>query len=275
MISESYKIPRIIHWCWFGDQPLPPLHVMCVTSWKRMLPHWEIQLWNEKTFDIESSGFVASAYKAKKYAFVSDYVRAWSLSKYGGIYLDADVEVRQNLDVFLQHEAFTGFELPGYPFTAVWGCVSGHGLAASVLRHYDDREFSPDEPANTGWISDKIVERYGINREADIFQVGASQVDTIAIYPSTFFCLDLPQSFAVHHFAGSWLESSYYKDLVKNELRSRYITQLILCKDNPSALILLARNMVFLSAIARHMTFFNITKLYFYRLFRSLHWRHV
>jgi len=144
-----------------------------------------------------------------------------------------------------------------------------------VLRYYDDRQFSPDEPANTGWISDKIVELYGINREADIFQVGASQIDTIAVYPSTFFCLDLPQSFTVHHFAGSWLESSHSKDWLRNELRSRYVAQLILCKDNPSTLILLARNMPFLSAIAKHMTFFNITKLYFYRIFGALHRRRV
>ena len=86
-------IPKIIHYCWFGGNPLPVSAKKCIASWRKFLPDYEIKEWNESNFDVNSIPYTAEAYKAKKYAFVSDYARFYILYKYGGLYFDTDVEV--------------------------------------------------------------------------------------------------------------------------------------------------------------------------------------
>ena len=75
-------IPKIIHYCWFGRNPLPPLAQECISSWKRYLPDYEIREWNEDNFDVNIIPYTAEAYRQNKYAFVSDYARSWILYKY-------------------------------------------------------------------------------------------------------------------------------------------------------------------------------------------------
>ena len=87
------KIPKILHWCWFGKNPLPEKEKKCIESWRKFCPDYQVMLWNEENFDIMQNMYVQEAYKNKKWAFVSDYVRLWSIYNYGGIYLDADVEL--------------------------------------------------------------------------------------------------------------------------------------------------------------------------------------
>ena len=80
------KIPKTIHYCWFGRGKKPKIAKKCIKSWKKYLPDYEIIEWNEDNFDINSNLYVKQAYEAKKYAFVSDYVRLYALYNYGGIY---------------------------------------------------------------------------------------------------------------------------------------------------------------------------------------------
>ena len=81
-------IPKVIHYCWFGRNPLPKSAQKCIASWRKYLPDYEIKEWNESNFDVNIIPYTAEAYKAKKYAFVSDYARFWILYKYGGLYFD-------------------------------------------------------------------------------------------------------------------------------------------------------------------------------------------
>lgn len=98
--NSSTDIPKIIHYCWFGKKRKSRLIKKCISSWLKYASCYQIIEWNEKTFDINSSPeFVREAYKCKKYAFVSDYVRFYALYKYGGIYFDTDVELIKNLDI--------------------------------------------------------------------------------------------------------------------------------------------------------------------------------
>ena len=103
-------IPKIIHYCWVGRNPLPENTKKYIETWKYFCPDYEIIEWNEDNFDINSNQYAAEAYAAKKWAFVSDYMRLSVLYKYGGIYLDTDMELIKKLDVFLKHHAFTAFE---------------------------------------------------------------------------------------------------------------------------------------------------------------------
>ena len=101
------KIPKIIHYCWFGKGPKPELVLKCIASWEKYLPDYEIKEWNENNFDINSNIYCKEAYERKKYAFVSDYVRLYAVYNEGGIYFDTDLEVIKNMDVFLNNKAFT------------------------------------------------------------------------------------------------------------------------------------------------------------------------
>lgn len=117
-------IPKIIHYCWFGRKNIPESLQHYINGWKDKCPGWEIKLWNEDNFDINSHPFTQKAYEEKKYAFVSDYVRAMALHKFGGVYLDTDVEIKHPIDEFLTLEAFSSFEIDSIPFTsAVWGSM--------------------------------------------------------------------------------------------------------------------------------------------------------
>jgi hypothetical protein len=207
-------IPKIIHYCWFGNNPKTQLINYCIESWKKYLPDYEIVEWNESNFNIDENQFVKSAYKNKKWAFVSDYVRAYALYNHGGIYLDSDVEIKQSLNQFLHHGAFSGFEKIGFPFTAVWASQKNHIWPKKVIEYYNlEKEFS--NTTNTILVSKILIDEFGANPLKNEFQILESG---IAIYPSNFFCLDLNQNFATHHFNGSWLDKEiHYKNFIHRE----------------------------------------------------------
>ena len=110
MDINEIKIPKYIHYCWFGKGEKPDIVKKCIESWKANLSDYEIIEWNEENFDINSNDYVREAYKVKKFAFVSDYVRVYALYNHGGIYLDTDVEVFKSFDEIFNNESFWGFE---------------------------------------------------------------------------------------------------------------------------------------------------------------------
>lgn len=103
-------IPKIIHYCWFGNTKLPESETKNIETWKKYCPDYKIIRWDEKNFDINSNEFVSEAYKEKKYSFVSDFARFYIIYKYGGIYFDTDVELLRNIDDLLTNNAFIGTE---------------------------------------------------------------------------------------------------------------------------------------------------------------------
>ena len=103
-------IPKIIHYCWFGGNPLPKDAQKCIMSWKKYLPDYEIKEWNESNFDVNCCPYVMGAYEAKKYAFVSDYVRFYILYHEGGLYFDTDVEIIRNMEHIVTAGNFMAFE---------------------------------------------------------------------------------------------------------------------------------------------------------------------
>lgn len=218
------KIPRKIHYCWFGGNPLSKLTVECINSWKRYCPDYEIIEWNEKNFDINSNLYVKQAYEAKKWAFVSDYVRLKVVYDYGGIYMDTDVEVVKNLDEFLNCEAFSGFESKNAIPTGIIGANKHHPWIEFLLSYYNNAKFikedgSFDTTTNVKIISNMTQNKYGVilNNTKQILK------DNIYIYPFDYFCaknqitgkIEKNQNtYTIHHFSGSWL-SEWDKSKVK------------------------------------------------------------
>lgn len=235
-------IPKIIHYCWFGRNPLPELAKRCIASWRKYLPDYEIREWNEENFDVNIIPFTEDAYKQKKYAFVSDYARFWILYKYGGVYFDTDVEVICPMDDIIGRGNFMGFEvdpdgdnLPGRYAPRYCFCVNpgiGFGISKEhpfmkeMLEKYKPMVFQTPTPP---W--GKTVVAYtteALMKDGLRSIKGIQQVGDITIYPHEFFApinvisnkLHItPNTHAIHWYMGSWSEKGD-KNIDKNKRNS-------------------------------------------------------
>lgn len=219
------KIPKKIHYCWFGRGQMPDKAKECITSWKKYCPNYEIVEWNEDNFDINENQYVKEAYENRKYAFVTDYVRLYALYNYGGIYMDTDVEVVKELDHFLIHQAFSGFESNYFVPTGIMGAQKNNLWIKDLLDEYQNLSFYKengelDLTTNVIRITKLTTEKYNLNLNG-MFQ----DLKEVVFYPSDYFC---PKSWetgiikltenthAIHHFSGSW-----QTDQVKKENQKR------------------------------------------------------
>jgi len=195
---------------------MPAKVQMCIDSWKNVMPGYELFLWNEFNFDVKSVRFTSEAYSAKKFAFVSDYVRLHALKNYGGIYLDTDVEILKSLDDFLHHGMFLGFE---EPFGGVASCIIGseknHKLINILLEYYNNIGFIREDGSchmqpNTIILESFLKKLYGLSPGGQL----QTLEDGICIYPSDYFhpmslisgkLVLTGNSHAIHHHTLLWV----------------------------------------------------------------------
>lgn len=220
-------IPKKIHYCWFGGNPLPEIAVKCVESWKKYCPDYEIIEWNENNSNLDSCEYLKDAYAAKKWAFVSDVVRLNALVEQGGIYMDIDVEVVKPIDSLLQYEAVAGFEANDAISTAFMGCIKGHKMFKEFLESYEGERFVYKE-GEMGMETNvrrftNICEKYNYKPNNE-----EQMVNDMKLFPREYFSpkdyetkkLKITENtYAIHHFDGSWLseEEQYIQ-----ELKERY-----------------------------------------------------
>ena len=200
-------IPKIIHYCWFGGNPLPELAKECIASWCKCMPDWELKAWTEDNFDVNYNDFTKQSYENKKYAFTSDVARLWALDKYGGIYMDTDVEVYKSLDEFLSDPAFSGFEDINYPVTATLGAEKGNPVIKMMLDYYnsidfklydDWKDYIKYEETST-CIQSNILGLLGIDRQKNEIQ----RLKNFVVYPREYF-FTKDEGYTYHSFNGSW-----------------------------------------------------------------------
>ena len=219
------KIPKIVHYCWFGEKSLPDEAKKCIDSWRKYLPDYELRLWNEENFNINCNQFVKEAYHNKKYAFVTDYVRLYALYHYGGVYMDTDVEVIKSLDKFLVHESFTSFENEHSIPTGMMAASKNNTWIKDLLSYYDNKSFYLDNgklynQPNTVPITKLTLEKYDLklNNEHQILE------GDLNIYPFDYFCAKdwrtgevkiTKNTHTIHHFHGSWVSN---KDKIRGKL---------------------------------------------------------
>lgn len=216
-------IPRIIHYCWFGGNPLPEIEQQCLASWKEHMPEWEMMRWDESNFDLSSAPlYVRQAYEARKYAFVSDYVRLWALEQYGGVYVDTDVKVLKSYEPLLEDTAFIGLEeskahLPG---TCVMGCEAHCQWVKDMLALYEGVEFvlpdgSLDMTTNVERMGVEMV-RHGLKvkdgkwKEIQHIEKWGLRVythDYFSPITSTRVMRKTENTYSIHYFAGSWQDN--------------------------------------------------------------------
>ncbi len=230
-------IPKIIHYCWFGGNSLNDLAKKCIESWKKHCPDYKIIEWNESNFDINSNTYVKEAYGAKKWAFVTDYVRLYALCNFGGIYMDTDVELLKKPDSFLKHAAFSGFESNKEITTGIMASEKNGEWVKYLLSYYDNKHFllpdgKPDLTTNVTAITNMTCWKYKIQPNNTFQQIDG----VLALYPKDYFC---PKNYetgeivltentvCIHHFNASWhseesrKEHEYYVSLVNKYGKKR------------------------------------------------------
>jgi len=206
-------IPKKIHFCWFGKNEYPEKVRYCMDSWKVFLSDYEFVLWNEDTFDINAVPFVKQAYAEKKYAFVSDYVRVYALEKYGGIYLDTDIEVCKSFSPLLEHRLILGTDEGGF-LTAFMAAEPHHVYFQKLLAFYDGMTFIRNDgtlntEVNNTWMQQTLASfGYQISNAKQTLQEG------IVVYPCEYFhaksltsgkVMTTEKTYCIHHHTLLWI----------------------------------------------------------------------
>lgn len=230
-------IPKVIHYCWFGKGLMPQSQRECISKWKKILPEYEIKRWDESNFDIAFCDYSLKAYEHGKYAYVSDVARCNILYRYGGIYLDTDVELFSNFDSLLSYNFFSAIEVykefveEGKPLlnkdgrprdselfvpylgflSSIIGTVPGNPLIKDCLDYYIGIEVSEFKGfAIDGLIANKAM-KYGFvyKDQKQLLQ------NNMLILPTGVFgyadAINSQYSTLYHHNAGSWASKSDYE----------------------------------------------------------------
>lgn len=203
-------IPKIIHYCWLSNDPVPMQLQQYMQTWREKLPGYEFLLWNFDRFDIRRSTWVKEAFEAKKYAFAADYIRLYAVYRYGGIYMDMDVEVVRGFDELLDAPLMLGKETDQGIEAGVFGAERGHHFLKQCLDYYEGRHFiKPDGSMDTRTLPVIMFEALKCSGYAD----------KVKVYPAEYLTAKSHQTGkitatrntrTIHHFAGSWV-SSYQK----------------------------------------------------------------
>lgn len=213
--GKASKIPKIIHYCWFGSGELSPEYLTYMETWKKYCPDYEIKLWNENNYDITKNQYMRQAYEKRMWAFVSDYARVDIVYKYGGIYLDCDVELLKPLDELLGTDMYCGFENCNCISLGLgFGAIPGHPYLKALLNYYEQLKFvGDDEKINLTpcpAYQTEVITQFGIVPE-NKFQ----QTNNITVYPTEVFSpysywgigKVTDKTYSIHHYSGSWVEA--------------------------------------------------------------------
>lgn len=205
-------IPKKIHYCWFGKNPLPWDVKKCIESWEKFCPDYEIVQWNESNFDVQSHPFMKAAYEAKAWAFVSDYARLQVIYDQGGIYLDTDVELIRKPDFLLEHSSYFGVQQSDRRVNTGlgFGAEAGHPAILAMVQMYDRATFDPEHKIE---LACPVLNTLALEPFGYVFSEQILQLPGVTIYPPCWFDplapgdtenLLCPESVSIHHYSNSW-----------------------------------------------------------------------
>ena len=225
-------IPKIIHYCWFGNGELSELAKKCIGSWKKYCPDYEIKQWNETNFDISECKYMKQAYEAKKWGFVPDYARNKIIYENGGFYFDTDVEIVKNLDSLLNEKCIISFESSKFVNGGnIIAGEKGNPVLKSLFEIYHKINFCNEKGTlNTTpspFYNTEVLKTFGLQQNNTL-----QRLPLVTIYPTDYFCpkdvttkiLNVTSNtYSIHHFDGSWLDAnSIYMNKVRQKAQKLF-----------------------------------------------------
>lgn len=155
---------------------------MCLASWRKYCPDYEIKEWNEDNSPMDIP-WIRDAFKHRKFAFVADYMRFYVLYHEGGVYMDTDMLLVRPIDAFLQDGSFVGREDAYNASMAILGAEEGDSFCKHCLDYYDSTKFDVvSPPIITRFVTPKLFQ-YGFVEE-DITQY---LTNGLTVYQSSYF----------------------------------------------------------------------------------------
>ena len=235
-------IPKVIHYCWFGGNPLPKSAQKCIASWRKYLPDYEIREWNESNYDVDCIPFSKEAYEAKKYAYVSDYARLKIIYENGGIYFDTDVELIKSIDDILQKGSFLAFEkhTKGSEVDHMlvnvglgFACEKGNPIIKEIMNYYEQNHYIlPDgtiKQIPIVYITTDVLKKHGLKVSDKPLKIDGGFI----VYPWEYFCpmeylsskIEISDNTrTIHHYTATWMSWSdklkMKKGYISNKIKS-------------------------------------------------------
>ncbi len=205
---------KVIHYCWFGKNPLSKMAKKCIKSWKKYLPDYEIIEWNETNFDVNVCPFVKQAYEKKKWAFVSDYARMFALYNYGGIYFDTDMELLKNIKYLTDNEVFLGYEENKKIAAGVIGVKEKKNkYIKEILDYYDSLEEFNEDTVFQFAIPNILTREFNKYEKKNVNGIDIFD-NNIYVYPEEY-CYPINYNYSkkiytentcmVHYYSASWV----------------------------------------------------------------------
>ena len=220
------SIPKIIHYCWFGRGEIPERDKKCIESWRKYCPDYEIIEWNEDNYDVTQIPYMKEAYEAKRWGFVPDFIRMDLVYRYGGIYMDTDVELIRPLDELLKYDAYVGLETETncIAFGLGFGAKKGSLVLKELCDYYRTLHFVKADGTLDLLPNPMIVTEYLKRKGYVIDPKKIGKIGEFVVFPEEYFC---PQNFmngkikitnktySIHHYHASWKTESEKKALAE------------------------------------------------------------
>jgi mannosyltransferase OCH1-like enzyme len=206
-LFDKKLIPKIIHYCWFGQNQKSEIIGTCMASWKKYLPDYELVEWNEHNCNMEENNFTSTAYKKGKWAFIADYFRFKILYEHGGIYMDTDMLLHKSLDGFLCYDAFFGIEDKSFVHAGIIGALPRNAVIEHILSAYTDASFEGIAGGTVCDITTKILQSFYA-----LESTGQTQFlcNNIAVFAPDIFTINVYNGACVaeHLYNASWWDWS-------------------------------------------------------------------
>lgn len=196
-------IPKLIHYIWIGDNPMSQLSNICVNSWNEKLPDFKVTRWGEKNLDLDQlakeNRFFKECRKRNLYAYMADYIRLRVLYKYGGVYMDTDIQVIKSFEDLMDTDILIGHASYGKIGTGFIAVEPEHPFIKRLLEFYDKEIWDVDI-----FTIPDIVE-YVYKTENYSFKIYEKEYFSPCAYDKPYDKNDITENTRViHWYEGSW-----------------------------------------------------------------------
>lgn len=214
-------VSKIIHLCWFSDDPYPVEIKVCLESWRRVLPDYEVKVWRMADARAIGMPYINEALDARRWAFASDVVRFYAVYTYGGVYMDSDVFIYRRFDEFIPDEGFVTFNERIEDHWTEFGLQAaffigskGNAFCREMLDYYSSRHYIGPDGSQDNTISPytmrSIAEKYGYRCDDSAPQ----RLGALTVYPTRFLAPRkrykvTGETVGQHRVYGSWRKRKF------------------------------------------------------------------
>lgn len=214
------SIPKIIHLCWFSDDPYPVEIKSCLRSWQRVIPDYEIRIWDYDAAKAIGNRFIDEALVAGKWAFAADVVRFYAVWKEGGVYMDSDIYLYRRFDNYLSRRGCTTFCECVAPGSKKFGLQAaffagepGNGFCKEMFDHYANRSFLLPDGTFDQTISPHVMAEIALRR-GFVYKDIRQELDGLSVWPTAYLSPSKsykrrPEAIGMHCIYGSWRKRKF------------------------------------------------------------------